>query len=131
MTLWVKRRVPVKVEFLHTSGEMRTLEGLVRYEMGDALMTGSAGEQWPITRSRFEATYEPVSPGVLGEDGFYVKKPIPVEATQVREELVVSLGDRRGVLHAKVGDWIVTAPDGSQWVVADSIFKQTYQGVDQ
>ena len=107
-----------------------TLEGPVRHAAGDAILTGSAGEQWPIPRAIFEATYAPVAPLRSGEDGAYIKKAIPVEARQADRAEVVTLGDGRGQIHAQPGDWIVTAPDGRQWVVAEAIFRTTYRAAD-
>ena len=125
--IFMKRRILVNVTFAVKSGELVTLEGPVRYEKGDALMTGSAGEQWPIRRPTFEATYDPVAPTQMGETGSYVKKPIPVAARQLDQKHAIALEESRGELRGKIGDWIVTGPDGKQWIVADTIFKDTYR----
>lgn len=37
-----------------------TLEGIMRFERGDMLVTGIAGEIYPCKLGIFEATYEPV-----------------------------------------------------------------------
>ena len=118
---------PVIVHFATLPGVTVTLEGPVRHEAGDAILTGSAGEQWPIPRAVFEATYAPVAPLRSGENGAYIKKAIPVEARQADRAEVITLGDGRGEIHAQPGDWIVTAPDGRQWVVAEAIFRTTYR----
>lgn len=128
---FIKKRLPVQVTFARAPGEMVTLEGKVSYEQGDALMTGSAGEHWPISREKFQMTYEPAAPLRMGDDGPYVKKPLPVEAQQMITENVVLLEGKRGELQAKPGDWIVTAPDGAQWVVAGDIFTETYMPIDE
>lgn len=124
---YLKKPIPVMVEFAQQSGELKTLEGSVRYEAGDALMTGAVGEHWPISRSCFEATYDPIPPTRMGEKGNYMKKPTPIHARQAAEEERITLTEGKGILLAKVGDWIVTDPAGHQWVVADEIFSQTYQ----
>lgn len=124
---FMKRRILVNVTFATTPGESLTLEGPVRYGKGDALMTGSAGEHWPISRLTFKATYDPVAPTQMGKAGSYVKKPIPVAARQLDQKDSVALEESRGELRGKIGDWVVTGPDGKQWVVADTIFKDTYR----
>ena len=89
-------------------------------------MTGQAGEHWPISRANFEATYEPCESLQMGFEGMYVKKFMPVCARQVEVATSIELLERLGTLAAKVGDWVVTDPDGKQWVVADLIFQETY-----
>ena len=39
-------------------GVIHTLEGDHTYVAGDYICTGIEGEQWPVKRSIFEATYE-------------------------------------------------------------------------
>lgn len=62
----------------------------------------------------------------MGEDGFYLKLPLVVEAKQVDSDTTVALDSGNGVLTTRAGDWIVTGPDGRRWVVADAIFSETY-----
>ena len=124
---YIKLPILTPVRIAPVPGKVMTLEGPVRHESGDAILTGSAGEQWPIPRAIFEATYTPVAPLRSGEDGAYVKKAIPVDARQADRAEVITLGDGRGEIHAQPGDWIVTAPDGRQWVVAEAIFRTTYR----
>lgn len=124
-----KKPIPNPVSFAKTAGTLETLEGPVNYHAGDALMTGVAGEHWPISRPHFETTYTPVPPTSMGEDGLYLKNPIPVSAYQTREEKMISLGTARGALRAQPGDWIITAPDGKQWVVANALFHDTYEPI--
>ena len=121
-----KQPVPVAVSFAAAAGEIPTLEGPVRCAAGDAILTGVQCEHWPITRAQFEASYEPLAPLAMGEDGLYVKKPLAVEARQLDHATSVDLAQQQGCLHAKPGDWLVSAPDGAQWVVADEIFRASY-----
>lgn len=122
----VKKPIPVQVEFASASAEIQTEEGPVQCASGDALMTGAAGERWPIERRRFEATYEPVAPIRMGENGAYLKKIETVDAQQTATEVEIDLGPSQGTLRAKPGDWIVTSNDGHRWVVASDIFQKTY-----
>ena len=126
LATFTKKPIPTRVSFAQANGQTETLEGLVKYEAGDALMTGQAGEHWPISRANFEATYEPCESLQMGFEGMYVKKFMPVCARQVEVATSIELRERRGTLAAKVGDWVVTDPDGKQWVVADLIFQTTY-----
>lgn len=124
---WFKKPIPSKVEFAKQTGSLLTLEGVVSFEAGDALMTGVRGERWPIQRTRFEATYELIPPTRMGENGPYLKKHMLVEARQATQEERVHLPGGNGPLRARVEDWVLTAPDGHQWVVANDIFIETYQ----
>jgi hypothetical protein len=125
-----KKPLAVHVEFASKVGDVQTAEGTVAYSTGDALLTGVAGETWPVRREHFEHTYVPMPPTEMGEAGLYVKLPLEVDAYQSESASVVVLGDGHGVLSVKAGDWIVTGPDGRRWVVADEIFQETYVPVD-
>lgn len=54
---WVKKRIPVKAEQRRAPFEVKTLEGTMRGKAGDWLVTGPAGEQWPVDGAIFRATY--------------------------------------------------------------------------
>ncbi len=128
---FIKKPIPVAVEFARTSGQAKTLEGTVPYKTGDALLTGTAGELWPVPRDRFEETYEPVADLRMGEDGPYIKRPILVDAVQALSDTDITLKTHAAKLHANPGDWIITAQDGTRWVVAGDIFLNTYTAVEQ
>jgi hypothetical protein len=123
---FTKRPMQVHVTFASKPGVVETPEGRVVAGLGDALMTGLAGESWPIARERFERTYLPVPPTQMGEEGWYVKKPVIVEAMQTDRAEHVPLAGGRGSLRADAGDWIIQDPDGERWVVSDAIFRATY-----
>lgn len=53
-----------------------------------------------------------------------VKKYLPVGAYQTKES--VDIQTLEGVMHANVGDWIITGNDGEKWPVKNEIFKKTY-----
>lgn len=89
-------------------------------------MIGQKGERWPILRADFERTYDPASWFTSREKGTFIKKPMRVKAVQVTRETSVLMADQRTQLMAKPGDWVVTAPDESQWVVEQFIFEATY-----
>ncbi|PKY10769.1 hypothetical protein B1757_07345 [Acidithiobacillus marinus] len=117
-----KRPLSVQVEFAENDGSLQTREGPVTYRRGDAILTGVEGERWPVSRKRFEATYQPSE-----TSGVYSKKPAIVWAYVAPSPLDVALPDDRGHLHAAPGDVIVQYAPGDQAVVGASIFAQTYE----
>jgi hypothetical protein len=123
---YVRKCIPVSVRFAIEAGVTQTLEGPVRHLVGDAVLTGVSGEHWPISRQRFEDTYEPMGTTPMGSDGLYMKRPLIVSARQTDVAEVVALTDSESTLKARPGDWIVNAPDGGRWVVANDIFQETY-----
>jgi len=44
-----------RVHFAAAAGQLQTLEGPVAYAAGDAIVTGVAGEQWPVPADSFAA----------------------------------------------------------------------------
>ena len=60
MAKYVKK--PVVIEAYQTDKEMivHTLSGDVKASVGDYIMTGVHGEQYPCKQDIFEETYEPV-----------------------------------------------------------------------
>ncbi len=123
---YVKRALPTQVLFAEHAGTLNTLEGVVAYQTGDALVTGVEGERWPIARDDFERTYEAIPPTRMAEDGTYTKRHVPVQALQVTVTTVLSIHGVTAELRAAPGDWVVTDTHGKHWVVADSIFQKTY-----
>lgn len=128
---FAKRPIPVVVEFAQEPGQLETLEGPVQYQAGDALLTGVQGERWPVARAKFDSTYQPSSNSTMPDCGWYTKRFIAVTAYQVDEETSICTQANANKLHAKPGDWVVTAPDGDQWVVARDIFAITYIAISQ
>lgn len=126
----IKKPVPHPVVFAAGDGVLETREGLVAFAAGDAIVTGVEGECWPIGRARFERDYVALNTGEPGCNGLYMKQPQPVEAEQLTQAHAITLSAARGVLTTQPGDWLITAADGEQWVVADAIFRQTYRACD-
>ena len=126
---YIKKNIVTKVEFAVEPGELQTIEGLIKYQIGDALITGVKEERWPIKRLNFEKSYQPIYPSVMGQSGNYLKIKTTVEARQTKSKETIEISG--GQLDAKKGDWIVTSPDGSQWVVDNNIFSETYQKIEE
>lgn len=126
---FVKKPIVARVTFAERDTTIQTLEGPVKCEQGDAILTGAQGEVWPVARTCFERSYSPRAPTRMGEDGMYQKLPLVVQAFQAKADTDVPLRGGKGVLHAHTGDWIVTGPDGAEWVVDIAIFAETYYAV--
>ena len=124
-THWRKLPQLVQVAFARTPGTLTTLEGPVHYAAGDALLTGMAGDRWPVRRAGFETRYVPAPDTPAGADGAYLKQPLPVLARQIDAAFAVRLPDGQ-VLQGKPGDWLVQYGPGDQAIVADALFHATY-----
>ena len=55
------------------------------------------------------------------------KKPIVIEAYQTKEEMDIETLE--GVMHASVGDYIITGVNGEQYPCKPDIFEKTYEPV--
>jgi hypothetical protein len=121
-----KRAVPVEVAFAASAGVCETLEGPVRFNNGDAILTGIRGERWPVRRDLFLASYEPVPPTRAGEDGSYRKAPAMAYALRLDRPCEVPVGWHNDPLRGRPGDWLLQYADGSYGVVQDSIFRESY-----
>jgi hypothetical protein len=125
-----KREVLVSVVFCEESITVPTLEGLVRCEPGDAILTGVHGELWPVSRELFEMLYEPVFPALMGKDGQYCSLPHTVEVARLSHQCRIFLSGNMGSLNGTNGDWLVRQEDGSMGIVASDIFSKTYNLIE-
>jgi len=125
-----KKTVPVTVYFAEIDGVCRTKEGEVSFKAGDAILTGVEGEQWPVERPKFDASYDAVSPTKHGENGQYCKKPIQVFALQMNEPFYVNVSWSDDRLEGKPGDWLLQYGPDDYGVVSKSIFEKTYQIIE-
>ena len=57
----VKKPIVVNFEFAKQDGVIKTLEGLMQYKKGDAIITGIKGEKYACRRDIFDKTYDIVS----------------------------------------------------------------------
>lgn len=117
----------VTVTFAREAGELISLEGPNRYQVGDAVITGSTGTRWSVSRDRFATKYEAVAPITMGEDGRYAARPVPVLARQIVEAFTAerSVGGDR--LHGKSGDWLLQYAPGDFGVAEQERFAQVYR----
>jgi len=122
-----KRPVKLQVRFAREPGVCETQEGPVRYQAGDAILTGIQGENWPVPKEKFSQLYEPAAGTAAGEDGMYQKRPNEVWALLVDTPFEVVLSGDRGTLQGQPGDWLVQYAPGDCAVVADDVFRKTYE----
>jgi len=126
---YVKTEI-VTVTFAREAGELASLEGPNRYQAGDALITGSTGSRWSVSRRRFEEKYEALPPTAAGEDGRYAARPIPVLAKQYAEPFTATRSAGGDVLRGDAGDWLLQYGPGDFGVAAHRRFARIYKAVD-
>lgn len=63
MPKYRKRPVVIEAYQTHEAVEIVTLEGTMRADPGDWIITGVKGERYPCKPDIFAATYEPVKEG--------------------------------------------------------------------
>jgi hypothetical protein len=116
----------VQVRFADAAGVIETSEGPVRHDKGAAIITGGDGEQWPVERSRFAASYIAASPTLPFHDGTYRRQPDEVLARRIDRPFVLHMHGNRGTLHGQPGDWLVQYAQGEHGVVGAEIFETIY-----
>jgi len=122
-----KRSHAVMVRFVREDREVTTAEGGVRAAPGDAIVTGIEGEQWPVPRHSFEQRYETFGAAATGVDGSYRTLAMPARAVHMTRAFAVVLADGVSRLQGNPGDWLLDYGDGNLGVIADAIFRRTYE----
>lgn len=118
-----KKPVVLAFEYAKEDTTIETKEGPVKCAKGDAILTGTQGERWPIPRQKFESTYD-----VVGE-GQCSKKKIEVLALQMDAPFTVNVSWNKDPLAGKSGDWLVQYGKGDHGIVSQGIFAETYARV--
>jgi len=121
-----KKPLAVRAEFAAADGTCETLEGPVRYRAGDAILSGTRGERWPVDRATFRANYQPVPPTRAGEDGDYRKAPSLTFALRLDRPRDVPVGWQKDPLHGRAGDWLLQYSDGEYGIIREEIFRESY-----
>jgi len=124
--LFVKDEV-VEVVFAKAAGELVSREGPNRYQAGDALIAGSTGDRWSVSRDRFDAKYLPVAPLGAGEDGRYRARPVPVLAKQMAEVFTLARCSGGDVLQGSAQDWVLQYAPGDFGIVEETRFRKVYR----
>jgi glycosyltransferase involved in cell wall biosynthesis len=117
----------VDVAYATCADELISREGPNRYQAGDALITGSTGDRWSVTRDRFDKKYEPVPPLPPGADGRHKARPIPVLARQMAEPFSVARSQGGDVLHGLAHDWLLQYAPGDYGIVENARFARVYR----
>ncbi|MFK4442787.1 hypothetical protein ABH944_002897 [Caballeronia udeis] len=125
--LYETLHVVVTVEFSTETSVIQTLEGPVVCNPGDAIITGAAGERWPVSKERFDETYHALEAGAAGAPMRYKKRHRRVHAVRLKEPLEVTLTGGRGLLHGEPGAWCVWYGPEDAAIVRHDIFLTTYQ----
>jgi hypothetical protein len=120
----------IDVRFTPADCTVQTPEGVVHARAGDAIITGTAGERWRVSRSRFADKYRPVPPTLAGQAGRYVSLPNRIMAVPMTEAFEVLLADGVSRLSGRPGEWLVDYGDGSLGIVSQAIFATTYEILD-
>ena len=119
----------VRVVFARMDGELQSPEGLNLYRSGDALVTGSTGGRWSVSRDRFDAKYLPVPPCVTGADGDYRARPLPVWAKQMPADFSIRRSAGGDLLHGHAGDWLLQYAPGDYGIVEAARFSRVYRRI--
>jgi hypothetical protein len=127
---YVKNEI-VAVEFASTAGELMSREGPNRFQPDDAIVTGSTGDRWCVSRVRFDAKYVAIAPTIDGTNGNYRNRPIPVLAKQMREPFSLARSAGGDVLRGASGDWVVQYAEGDYGVVEQKRFSSVYVRLNQ
>lgn len=117
----------VWVEFAAVPGVLESAVGGNRYEIGDALLTGSTGDRWCVSRNRFDAKYRPEGPIRLGEPGRYRNRPVAILAKRMAVAFAVERSAGGDLLRGEAGDWLVQYAPGDYGVVAAARFDRVYR----
>jgi hypothetical protein len=117
----------IEVRFTPTACTLQTPEGIVHARPGDAILTGTAGEHWRVSREHFPEKYRPVPPTRAGETGRYMSLPNRIQALRMKDAFEVLLADGISRLNGRAGDWLVDYGDGSLGIVSPTIFLTTYE----
>lgn len=128
--LFVKDEI-VEVVFAKVAGDLLSRVGPNRYEAGDALIVGSTGDRWSVSRNRFDTKYQPIEPLQAGEDGRYRARPVPVLAKQMDEAFTLARSSGGDVLRGLARDWVLQYGSGDFGVAENARFEAVYRAVDR
>jgi hypothetical protein len=117
----------VWVQFAEEPGELTSAVGINRYVAGDALITGSTGDRWSVSRDRFDAKYDPEPPTVRGETGNYRNRPASVMAKRIGQSFTVCRTAGGDTLQGNAGDWLIQYAPGDYGVVESTRFNRVYR----
>jgi hypothetical protein len=117
----------VQVQFASQGGSLVSAVGRNHYLAGDALITGSTGDRWCVSRERFDAKYLAVPPTQPGAAGAYRNQPVTVLAKQMHQPFSVSREAGGDVLNGSAGDWLLQYAPGDHGIVDRARFARVYR----
>ena len=126
---WVVKDEVVRVDFALTAGVLDSAVGANRYAAGDALLTGSTGDRWCVSRDRFDAKYRPEGGIQPGESGRYRNVPQQIRGKQMAAACSIARSRGGDVLRGAAGDWLMQYAPGDYGVVARARFEAVYRVV--
>jgi len=116
-----KRRIDERYTIASDDGEMRTLEGNVRYKKGFYIITGSRGEGYPMTPEKFRELKDDYGNGRCSPKMIIKYAKLADHDGDVR----TSWGEK--LYYRNKEDYIVRHGNGDYGLVKRSIFEDTYQ----
>jgi hypothetical protein len=119
----------VDVQFATLAGELVSREGPNRYAAGDALITGSTGDRWSVSRDRFDAKYLALEALRHGDDGRYQARPVPVLARQMNEAFSLERSPGGDLLRGAAQDWLLQYALGDYGIVENARFQAVYRPI--
>jgi uncharacterized protein (DUF2237 family) len=117
----------VSVEFAAADGTLISKVGPNSYRRGDALVSGTDGDRWCVSRERFDRAYRALPPLTHGDPGRYQNIPRPVLARQMAEAFKCQRAAGGDWLAGQCGDWLLQYAPGDYGVASDARFKQVYR----
>jgi hypothetical protein len=118
----------VTVEFAKNSGSLVSAVGINHYVPGDALITGSTGDRWCVSRDRFDAKYDPADSTTLpGQPGVYRNRPVVVLARRMDQAFSVERTSGGDLLQGNAGDWLLEYSPGDHGIVERTRFERVYR----
>ena len=125
--VWAVKDELVTVEFAVADGALESAVGTNRYAAGDALLTGSTGDRWCVSRDRFDAKYRPEHPTQAGHTGRYRNLPAAVLAKRMTVPFSVARTAGGDLLCGAAGDWLMQYAPGDFGIVAGARFSSVYR----
>jgi hypothetical protein len=127
---WAVKDELVTVEFAVAPGTLQSAVGANRYEPGDALLTGSTGDRWCVSRARFDAKYRAEGSTQEGHSGRYRNIRVAVRAKRMPAPFRVARTAGGDLLSGAVGDWLIQYAPGDYGIVAQDRFVRVYRLLD-
>lgn len=127
LACWVVKDEAVAVEFAVATGLLATVVGPNRYAAGDALLMGSTGDRWCVSRDRFDAKYRPEAGTAGGRTGIYRNIPVPIRAKKMTGPFTVARSAGGDVLRGAAGDWLLQYAPGDHGIIAAARFDSVYR----